>query len=136
MRLPVFDPSDPRVAREITRTILERFYVRERRAVAFHDLRIEQYMDVATNMMLDLSAYVWAQKLQDEQVALSVSYPSTWWQHFKQRWFPKWALAKWPVRKTEVTRTHRFKTLALLPEFKYEAPRDCGEAVIMSYVSS
>lgn len=23
--------------------------------------------------------------------------PANWWQHFKQRWFPKWALRRWPV---------------------------------------
>lgn len=29
-----------------------------------------------------------------------VEYPATWWEHFKQRWFPAWALRRWPVRKT------------------------------------
>jgi hypothetical protein len=30
--------------------------------------------------------------------------PASWWQHFKQDCFPKWALKRWPVRyvKTEV----------------------------------
>lgn len=26
--------------------------------------------------------------------------PADWWQHFKQRWFPAWALERWPVRMT------------------------------------
>jgi hypothetical protein len=25
-------------------------------------------------------------------------WPATWWQHFKQRWFPRWALRRWPVK--------------------------------------
>lgn len=25
-------------------------------------------------------------------------WPTTWWQHFKQRWFPRWALRRWPVQ--------------------------------------
>ena len=25
-------------------------------------------------------------------------WPATWWQHLKQRWFPRWALRRWPVR--------------------------------------
>lgn len=23
--------------------------------------------------------------------------PANWWEHFKQRWYPKWALKRWPV---------------------------------------
>lgn len=23
--------------------------------------------------------------------------PANWWEHFKQRWFPAWALKRWPV---------------------------------------
>ncbi len=23
--------------------------------------------------------------------------PANWWEHFKQRWFPRWALKRWPV---------------------------------------
>lgn len=26
-----------------------------------------------------------------------VCWPRDWWQHLKQRWFPKWALKWWPV---------------------------------------
>ena len=25
-------------------------------------------------------------------------WPADWWQHFKKRWFPRWALRRWPVR--------------------------------------
>jgi hypothetical protein len=32
----------------------------------------------------------------------SVECPSDWWQHFKQRWFPSWALRKWPVKMTVI----------------------------------
>lgn len=43
-----------------------------------------------------LMSFVWA----DAPKQIKVSYPSTWWQHFKQRWFPKWVLKKWPVKLT------------------------------------
>lgn len=29
-------------------------------------------------------------------------WPATWWQHLKLRWFPKWALKRWPVVWTEI----------------------------------
>src|SRR3990167_6914606 len=31
------------------------------------------------------------------QRELLAEYPSTWWDAVKQRWFPKWALNRWPV---------------------------------------
>ncbi len=27
-------------------------------------------------------------------------YPADWWQAFKARWFPAWALRRWPVKET------------------------------------
>lgn len=33
-----------------------------------------------------------------------VSYPATWWQAFKQRFFPRWAIKRWPVQLTVVKR--------------------------------
>lgn len=44
----------------------------------------------------------------------TVTYPADWWQHFKQRWFPRWALNRWPVRLAEVT-VHASE---LFPELK------------------
>ncbi|WP_230677522.1 hypothetical protein, partial [Streptococcus pneumoniae] len=32
---------------------------------------------------------------------VTVTYPSDWWQAFKERWFPMWARKKWPVKYTE-----------------------------------
>lgn len=126
----------------LKRLFLERFQLTNRRAfsgrtVALNGKRLE-FVDVlcreAGDMELQLNAYVWAQKLQDEQVALSVSYPSTWWQAFKQRWFPARVLRRWPVRKTTVSKSHRFRTLALFPGYSYEAPERLGEHLLITTV--
>jgi hypothetical protein len=29
---------------------------------------------------------------------LSYQWPLTWWDAFKERWFPEWAKGRWPVR--------------------------------------
>lgn len=29
-----------------------------------------------------------------------ISYPSDWWQAFKDRWFPGWMKRRWPVERT------------------------------------
>lgn len=36
-------------------------------------------------------------------VQRTVSWPKDWWEHFKLRWFPFWALARWPVKFEEKT---------------------------------
>lgn len=42
---------------------------------------------------------IWGQKLAYARIA----YPSDWWQHFKERWFPTWAKKKWPVKRETTT---------------------------------
>ena len=44
--------------------------------------------------------------------SMTIEYPEDWWQAFKDRWFPDWALRRWPVRYKE----HRIKAEALFPE--------------------
>jgi hypothetical protein len=44
----------------------------------------------------------------------TVSYPATWWEHFKHRWFPRWALKRWPVQ----LRTVKVDAFALFPELE------------------
>ena len=31
--------------------------------------------------------------------------PATWWDHFKQTYFPRWALSKWPVKTARICQT-------------------------------
>lgn len=53
---------------------------------AIEMLMIRVLMDVATHNLAENK----------------VEYPANWWQHFKERFFPNWALEKWPVLyKTE-----------------------------------
>lgn len=54
-------------------------------------------------LLLELTAHIASERLEE------ISYPSDWWQAFKERWFPKWAKAKWPVETT------RYEARALYP---------------------
>lgn len=38
---------------------------------------------------------------------IGAEYPSDWWQAAKERWFPRWAKKRWPVRKTTIKLTAR-----------------------------
>lgn len=44
--------------------------------------------------------------------SMEIKYPQDWWQSFKERWFPDWALSRWPVRY----KVHEIKAEALFPE--------------------
>jgi len=46
---------------------------------------------------------------------VEVRYPLDWWEAFKDRWFPAWAKARWPVRwKTEqITAMELYPKLAM-----------------------
>jgi len=133
------------VERQISQRALERQMYRSRceidRAVAFNGLKFDIVDDVCGRMAADLSVYIWAEKLQDETVELKIETPATWWQHFKQavtayRRCPKWlsrlVTKRCPVRLKMISQRHTFKTLALFPTFKYEAPPQCGPELIIS----
>jgi hypothetical protein len=99
--------------------------------------------DEAGRMIMRLDVDVWGQKVQDEEVTLEASFsrswPATWWQAFKSQYFPAWALRRWPVRlhtsSETQTKRFKFKTVALLPNFRYDPPPDAdGRYVLGSYV--
>lgn len=100
--------------------------------------RFDIVQQIADDLILGLRTYVWTEVIQDETVTLKAEFfcPATWWQHFKQRWFAAWMLKRWPVAMTVTKKeeSHRFKTMALLPEFKYEAPDGCGPYLIRTSV--
>jgi hypothetical protein len=135
------------------RVALERLDVATQRTIqigngARFDVRPDIFQVEADRMIAELRSYIWTEVIQDETVTLDVtfSYPATWWQHFKQRWLVAATVCKvsfvraiadrmlhrWPVVVQTVGKkqTHRFKTVALLPEFKYESPPGCGAHVM------
>jgi hypothetical protein len=57
---------------------------------------------------------------KSESTFKTISYPETWWDAFKERWFPRWAMARWPVTltKIEIEKAFAFPNI--------EAPPNCG----------
>jgi hypothetical protein len=64
------------------------------------NLRMESFYDHAAQAMVLRTLQRVASKKLDVK---TVRFPSDWWQAVKRRFFPAWALAKWPVQYTEVT---------------------------------
>ncbi len=52
----------------------------------------EEY--VYENILLRVKQCVWGREMQRQECR----WPSNWWQAFKERWFPAWALKRWPVQ--------------------------------------
>ena len=56
------------------------------------DGRVDMSTDnILLGVRMRLRGYIWS-----EQVEV-IKYPADWWQALKARWFPKWALRRWPV---------------------------------------
>ena len=75
---------------------------------------VERFDDLVVRR---LRAYLYGRELGQLEL------PADWWQDFKLRWFPKWALARWPARM------RRLNVTALFPEF--QAPERLGTPLIV-----
>jgi hypothetical protein len=77
---------------------------------------------VCDSLAIQLNATVFAQRL-DEQ---TVEYPADWWQAFKERFFPGWAIRRWPVHRiVKIMRLYGAydpHCFPVLPEEKYGRP--------------
>lgn len=53
------------------------------------------YMEFAMRTVcLQVKGFVWA----EDKGRQEIRYPKDWIEAFKARWFPKWALKRWPVK--------------------------------------
>lgn len=44
----------------------------------------------------------WREILSQKLDKIEADYPTDWWEAVKARWFPRWALRRWPVRMTHI----------------------------------
>ena len=78
----------------------------------------------ADDLIMKVSRRLWMHEL--EAVERTVTYPKTWWDAFKERFFPCWAVRRWPCEYAEVV--VRLKRYAAFPELHY--PDAFGKHVI------
>lgn len=50
----------------------------------------------ANNLYFKMMTYVHG--MDKEIIEHHAEWPATWWQHFKQRWFPAWLKKRFPVK--------------------------------------
>lgn len=85
-----FDTIDlQRLQFVVSKSVSDDFVVHEPELGRFHD-------EMCRSIQYTLRGHVWAEAPK----SISVRYPSTWWDAFKARWFPEWALEAYPVNYT------------------------------------
>lgn len=59
----------------------------------FDQLRVYM-LDMANQLAIQVRKYIWKEHLGTEEIEI----PNTWWDHFKQDYFPEWLLERFPVK--------------------------------------
>ena len=72
--------------------------------------------EMANQLVMQLRVALASQELETVTHAFEVEYPENWYQHFRQRWFPKSWLEKHPVKMKKETKTVHFTVKAYYPE--------------------
>lgn len=94
------------------------------------DASVDIARDYLTNhIAVEIRGYIWSEKETVQKQ--SVSFPSNWKESFKQRWFSRWMLAKWPVKYTKFC----VDVKAIYPEFRPSLPNQTYRLITQSNVS-
>jgi hypothetical protein len=88
-----------------------------------------EYRSSINNMLISsLDTYILG--MPDENIEVHKSWPKDWWQAFKQRWFPDWAIRRWPVEMSRIDVCER-RYKAVCPHI--EAPSDRNVCLAWMY---
>lgn len=92
--------------------------------------------DVIDALVFELKTEVMTEKLFNRIQKVTFKVPKSWWQHFKQVWFPKWVLRKFPVRFETHTKKVIFERYATYPQLPLVFPKDkIGQIVYKDFVT-
>ena len=77
---------------------------------------MECQVDIHRNLLNELCMQIKAEVIQSRPAQRTMTFPKTWWDAFKIRWFPSWALRTWPATEIKV----HLEAYALLPNLPVE----------------
>lgn len=99
----------------VEQVILERIQFHSRAAISQHVMAFSKVHEISAAMdhaaralVLNLRASVVGKRTDkiDDKVLTTesrpVSVPLTWLDHFKLRWFPRWAIMRWPAKHRKI----------------------------------
>lgn len=89
--------NDPNTE-EIKQAILEKVKLHQMVRLDSHvweHLKVKQFVDIMVDqIILSFQIALAGETLLKQEWR----YPASWWQHLKERWFPRWAKRRWPVQ--------------------------------------
>ena len=98
--------------------------------VAYQNLKVDRIRDFGrTDLLYSLHTLIPAENLKEETHTVTVEYPETWWQSFKEQYFPAWIKKKYPVRYKKKSETVTFTAYNLYPKYPRFAQERCEDAV-------
>lgn len=93
---------------------IERVVAARARITADAVISRESIRDMETHVHLDhmldsvfLKITAWFLECCHDEWKEPTHVPADWWQAFKERWFPDWALERWPVRNRTIYTVHK-----------------------------
>lgn len=86
------------------------------------DIKAIQDDFIRDRLTLIIQGYIWGESGKTQLI----HYPATWWDAVKERWFPRWLLARYPA----VYREHEISLKTLYPDFKISMSH---EAHVLKY---
>ena len=85
---------------------------------ALVNLKIDkQYDYLLHSMKYRIHTMIPAENMKEETHTVSVEYPDGWWNAFKEKYFPKYILHRFPVKYVTKKDTVRFTAYMLYPKF-------------------
>lgn len=70
---------------------------------------------LATELVATLVVYLQGKNHHHDEEKMVMSYPETWWEHFKEAWFSDWLKKKFPVKYKKVWVPVAYKLTKLCP---------------------
>jgi len=115
--------------------------VREKRFIlgefAMKNLSVTRLKDITRDTLLySLCTLIPSENVKEETHTFNVEYPETWWQAFKDQYYPVWLKKKYPVKFKKITETVVFKAYNIYPKFPQIRPDACQDSVQTIYKSS
>ena len=77
-----------------------------------------------------------AESVKEAKHTVSLYYPATWWQAWKEMHYPNWLRNRWPVIYMEKKETVTFKAYEVYPRWPVIAPDRCGDSFSAIVTSS
>lgn len=63
-------------------------------------IRVDIMAHALDTIVLSIDGYIHG--MTDERITIHEQWPETWWDAVKVRWFPRWALKRWPAQFREI----------------------------------